>query len=252
MATTQYGRWAQRQLQAAIGEEHDAMEPLVLYELQDRLDALLAPVERPVRILDAGCGKQLQVPIAADRHVTGIDISPAQVAKNSEVDESFVGDIQTYPLPPESFDAVVCWNVLEHLPDPARALGNLQQALKKGGVLVLAGPHPRSFKGVITDLTPFWFHKLVWRRLLKSKEIEPFPTYMVDLAQPENLAQAVDRLDMSVEFMRIYENWQQKAIRFRRGPMGWLYRGALKAVSALTFGGIRDDVTDFLMVCVKR
>jgi Methyltransferase domain len=35
--------------------------------------------------------------------------------------ERELGDIESYDLPAEDFDVVVCWNVFEHLPHPERA-----------------------------------------------------------------------------------------------------------------------------------
>lgn len=247
-----FGVWQQHQLRKAAGRHVTAAEPSVLRGLQERLDRLLADVDRPVRILDAGCGKQLQIPIADERFVVGMDIRSDQVENNAHVDEGIVGDVQTYPFQSESFDVVVCWNVLEHLPDPPAALANFENALKPDGLLVLAGPHPRSFKGTVTDLTPFWVHKLVWKRYLSSGRSEKFPTYMSDFAQPEHLTEFAAGAGMTVEFLRIYEGWDQKSFRYRSGAVGRLFKIARRCMEVLTLGTIRSDVTDFVMVCVKR
>ena len=44
------------------------------------------------------------------------------------------------PFPPGSFDTVVCTEVLEHVPHPARALAEIHRVLKPGGFLVLTVP----------------------------------------------------------------------------------------------------------------
>src|SRR5439155_1728066 len=82
------------------------------------------------------------------------------------VDEKILGDIQTYPLP-NDLDAVVCWDVLEHLPEPDRALRNFFQAVKPGGVIVVKSPNTRSLKALVTKLTPLRFHTWYYRRLLR-------------------------------------------------------------------------------------
>ena len=43
-------------------------------------------------------------------------------------------------MPSGRFDAAVCHQVLEHIPRPAAALGELHRVLKPGGVLRLALP----------------------------------------------------------------------------------------------------------------
>lgn len=40
----------------------------------------------------------------------------------------------------ESFDLVLCLNVLEHIPDPERAINEMYQSLKTGGELLLVTP----------------------------------------------------------------------------------------------------------------
>jgi len=247
-----FGRWQQQQLWGRAGRSVDAAEPEVLRAVQARLDGLLAGVDGAVRILDAGCGKQLQVPIAANRYVVGIDISPAQVARNTEVDEGIVGNVQSHDFEPASFDVVVCWNVLEHLEDPRAALLNFERALKPGGVLLLAGPHPHSFKGTMTKVTPFWVHKLAWKRLLPGQPaLERFPTHMSDVAAPDQLTQALSELGLRVELMTMYEGWEQRAFRRKDGLAGSAFRAGIRVVEKASLGSVLADVTDFALVASK-
>lgn len=51
-----------------------------------------------------------------------------------------VGDVTAIPTPDESFDAVLCTEVLEHVPEPVRALGELARVLRTGGQLFLSAP----------------------------------------------------------------------------------------------------------------
>jgi ubiquinone/menaquinone biosynthesis C-methylase UbiE len=51
-----------------------------------------------------------------------------------------VSDIAAIPLPDKSFDAVLCSEVLEHVPDPTRALDEFARLLKPGGKLILTAP----------------------------------------------------------------------------------------------------------------
>ena len=45
------------------------------------------------------------------------------------------------PFPEETFDIVVCNDVLEHLEHPAKALENIMKGLKRGGVLYINTPN---------------------------------------------------------------------------------------------------------------
>ena len=45
------------------------------------------------------------------------------------------------PFPEETFDIVICNDVLEHLEHPAKALENIIKGLKRGGVLYINTPN---------------------------------------------------------------------------------------------------------------
>lgn len=41
----------------------------------------------------------------------------------------------------ENYDTAICLEVLEHIPDPLKALGEIARILKPGGMLILSAPH---------------------------------------------------------------------------------------------------------------
>ena len=51
-----------------------------------------------------------------------------------------LGDIEGMPFPDSEFDAVVCTEVLEHVPNPSRALEEIRRVLKPRGVLIGSVP----------------------------------------------------------------------------------------------------------------
>jgi len=50
---------------------------------------------------------------------------------NSKLD--IVSDIVSIPLPDHSLDAIMCTEVLEHIPDPVRAIKEFNRLVKPGG-----------------------------------------------------------------------------------------------------------------------
>ena len=135
------------------------------------------------KVLDAGCGYKLPIDIPREAYLCGIDISPAAIDKNPNADELILGDIQSYPLPRNEFDAVICWWVLEHVPRPADALVNMSSTLKPGGLLVLGVPHVYSMKALVTKFTPYWFHVWVVKHFFGIPDagqpgVEPYRTYL--------------------------------------------------------------------------
>ena len=57
-------------------------------------------------------------------HVTVVDIDEDQIRNNDYAQKAILGDIQTYRFKPNSFDLVICYNVIEHVPDVEAALLN--------------------------------------------------------------------------------------------------------------------------------
>jgi ubiquinone/menaquinone biosynthesis C-methylase UbiE len=51
-----------------------------------------------------------------------------------------VSDITMIPVPDASFDAILCSEVLEHVPDPTQALDEFARLLKMDGKLILTAP----------------------------------------------------------------------------------------------------------------
>ena len=63
-----------------------------------------------------------------------------------------VSDIVDIPVPDGEFDAVLCSEVLEHVPDPAFAVKELARVTKRGGVLLLTAPF-----NSLTHFAPYHF-----------------------------------------------------------------------------------------------
>ena len=93
----------------------------------------LVPSDRPLRILDVGCGTGLNAAQLTGRghDVFGIDVSPVAIEKlRAQGLSGSVVDIETelLPLPENAFDLVYASEVIEHCVDTARFLRNLRVA----------------------------------------------------------------------------------------------------------------------------
>lgn len=114
---------------------------------------------------------------------------------------------------------IVCWDVIEHLPNPQMALKNLIDALARGGVLVLAFPHLHSIKGWVTKLTPFWMHLAFYRYLMGTKrptsEMGVFPTYLRKEIAPQHVIDYAVLKGMECVYRVEYEGPVQHSLRQR-------------------------------------
>ena len=104
-----------------------------------------------LRILDVGCGEGALAAAlrqAGATQVAGIEASPAAAAAaRATVDPLLEGDILDVALPfaPGTFDLLIFGDVLEHLPDPERALDRLLPLLAQGGQVIVSVPNMRFY-----------------------------------------------------------------------------------------------------------
>jgi SAM-dependent methyltransferase len=156
-----------------------------------------------LRILEAGCGRRCHPDTTRDGYIVGIDTDPDGLALNDALDERIVADIQTHPIEVESFDLIVCHDVLEHLPQPMQALDNLAAALRPGGEMRIGLPHVLSRKSLVAKLTPQWFHVFVYRRLgyelAGMPGYGPFRTYLRWSLRPRSLLRWAESRGLEVK-----------------------------------------------------
>ena len=122
----------------------------------------------PLRALEIGCGTGdlLAGLDKAGWIAEGVewDSRAAQVARERSGVPVWEGDFNRIELPVAAYDLVVLCHVLEHLPEPARALRRIKELLAPDGRAVLIYPNPESLGGRIFRST--WLHWDVPRHLV--------------------------------------------------------------------------------------
>lgn len=97
-------------------------------------------------MLDVGCGAGGPYAQALARQAglyAGVDLSRSALLQRGRGGlQGLQADLER-PLPfaPGSFDAAVCFEVLEHLFDPAALLSDIHRVLKPGGILIASVPN---------------------------------------------------------------------------------------------------------------
>ena len=137
---------------------------LSLYEAESRRRARTAAnhlrivsryVTPPGDILDVGCASGLFLKAAADAgwRVTGIEPSEGLSIKASsllaEAGTVHTATLDNCTLPPQSFDALTLFDVLEHVPDSPGFLASCAALLKPGGWMFLNVPDLDSWEARI-------------------------------------------------------------------------------------------------------
>lgn len=106
-----------------------------------------AEVPAGARVLDAGAGEGQYRPLFAHTRYASQDFAQYTGSSDSAAPETwtynkldYVCDITAIPVPDATFDAVICTEVLEHVPEPLAALRELARVTAPGGRLLLTAP----------------------------------------------------------------------------------------------------------------
>ena len=126
------------------------------------------------KILDVGAGSAPYKQFLKHCRYTSQDFCQTPGLNYGKID--VISDIRSIPLADKSFDAVLCTEVLEHVPYPAEALREMSRLLKSGGKLILTAPlgsglhqTPYHFYG---GFTRYWYQKFLPENNLTVESIE--------------------------------------------------------------------------------
>jgi ubiquinone/menaquinone biosynthesis C-methylase UbiE len=122
----------------------------------------LEKIPAGVRILDAGAGELRYKNLCSHLNYVAQDFgsyngqgdgSGFQTGSWDQSRLDLVCDIVKIPEPDKSFDAIMCIEVFEHLPDPISAIKEFSRLLKSGGNLIITAPFMSA-----THFAPYHFY----------------------------------------------------------------------------------------------
>ena len=163
---------------------------------EEWLKVVLSEIPKGKKILDAGAGESQYKIYCEHLDYTAQDFAMydgvgdskgIQKEKRDYSNLDIVSDITSIPIENDYFDAVMCIEVFEHLPNPIEALLELNRVLKPGGKLILTAPFAS-----LTHYSPYHyatgFNKYFYEHHLKnidheSIRIEANGNYFEFLAQ---------------------------------------------------------------------
>jgi SAM-dependent methyltransferase len=212
-----------------------------------------------LKIYEAGGGSTSFLPFDVLRraHVTVVDIDEHQIRNNDYAQERILGDVQNYRFAPGSFDLVICYNVIEHLPDVEAALLGFCESLKKHGLILIGAPNPKSLSGIVTKYSPHWFHVWFYRYVRGDKKAgqpgqPPFLTFFHPLVTLSNLEAFANTHGLEVIYRKEYESPRFPEMRARMPAFAALLDAAAVVMNFLL--PMKADVRrgDYHVILRKR
>ncbi len=128
------------------------------------------------RVLDAGAGRGRYRHLFSHCEYRSHDFGqePETIGNYTQLD--YQSDILSIPVVDESFDVVLCTEVLEHVPFPIETVQELARVLRPGGQLLLTAPlgsflhqEPYHYYG---GYTPHWYKRFLPAAGLRVESIE--------------------------------------------------------------------------------
>lgn len=212
------------------------------------LKKTLARLSPGLRILDAGAGELRNRPLCEHLVYVSQDfcqyegVGDGKGLQTGAWDNSGVNlvcDITAIPEPDGAFDCILCSEVLEHVPDPTKALDEFARLLKPGGALILTSP----FASLVhfapyhycTGFSRYWYDYHLTKRGFQIEELTPNGDWFAYCEQ---------------ELMRL------GSMARRYGDRSWLLGYGLGILGALYFkirrGKKADDIACFGWHCVAK
>lgn len=193
------------------------------------VDLHYLPLRRGERVLDLGCGEgRHAIAVHALRAVdtVAVDLSLDDLKTAGERRRELAaqlpgqglfavlaGDALCLPFADHSFDAVICSEVLEHIPDWRAALVEISRVLRPGGHLCVSVPRP-------------WCERICWRL---SRPYHQTPGGHLRIFSLPLLQQSIEQ----VGFNRYHAHgahalhtpyWWLQCLLWRRRDRSWLLR----------------------------
>jgi len=148
-----------------------------LYNRRQWVARQAARLPAGARVLDVGAGTGQYRSLFSHCAYLAQDLGkdPQTIGQYTPLD--FECDVLDIPAPDGSFDAILCTEVLEHVPEPIRAVHELARLLRPGGTLLLTAPllsiphqEPYHFYGGYTE---HWYRRFLDEAGCDVVEIAP-------------------------------------------------------------------------------
>jgi 2-polyprenyl-3-methyl-5-hydroxy-6-metoxy-1,4-benzoquinol methylase len=202
-------------------------------------------------IIDVGCGDGGIIAFCARQgsEVIFIDRDEEKLAATEErikrspahAYRAIASDCNPIPLADGTGDVVICTEVLEHVPDPGKFLGELIRITKPGGQLLVTVPDARSEKLVGSSAPAGYFEAPNHIRVFAADELRELMLEAGLQIESEQLMGAFWSMYLSLSYLTtdttdilpldnphpVTDHWTRLWLELQKHPQGQLIRDAL-------------------------
>lgn len=165
------------------------------------LEKVLKEIQKGSKILDAGAGEQPFKKFCGHLDYLSQDFAqykPEQLKSGLQMEKwdygklDIISDIASIPEGNESFDAIMCTEVFEHIINPREAVKEFSRLLKQDGYLIITAPFCS-----LTHFAPYHFYS-GFNKFFYEEELKKNGFYDIEIIANGNyfdyLAQEINRL----------------------------------------------------------
>jgi SAM-dependent methyltransferase len=221
------------------------------YAKAERFVDSLLPRDGVLRVLDIKAGEE-RFEIRRPIYAVSVDVLQAERGHRPDADEHRTMDLDEVEIESETYDIVLCNNVLEHARDPLALLPVMRDALKTGGILVTVFPNVVSLKSLVVRLAPARVQRWFYTRVLRTGPgSDPARAVHSFSLRRSSLLRHARSEGWKVEYFSAYEGPVQKSVRHRIGLVGPPWRFFVVMTRVLTLGLLTAEETGIVAVFRK-
>lgn len=218
----------------------------------------LGKIPKGKTILDAGAGEQQYKKYCTHLKYTSQDIAqyePKNLDEGLQMPSwdfdglDIISDITDIPVKNNSFDAILCTEVFEHIINPHKAILEFKRILKKGGLLIITAPfasytHFAPYH-YATGFSKYYYEKVLTEAGFKIKSIEHNGNYF------ELMAQEIRRIPYVID--KHVDNYALGSVlKLIIYPISKLLLLALEIANKFESGSEDITVFGYHVVAIKR
>lgn len=228
-----------------IDKSPDKVSGMKAKTFKGYLDAI-TPAVSSGRLLDIGCatGELLEAAENSGFDVYGIEVSRPGIARCREKfgkDKILEGDLKKGDFPPDFFDVITLFDVIEHISSPAEFLKIVSNILKPSGVLMMVTPDTSS-----------WTRKALGKRWPHYKEEHIYYYNKSNIAMI--LSPYFDLLDIRSAKKTLSIDYVRNIMQAKSGK-GFLNNviGIIaKLAERIKFAHFKVNIGEMIILCKKR